>query len=124
MRFNDYMTFANVDIPLGPMVILCKPQRLNGPKPLGFGGGNIVHYLQDSLDSEVVGFVKYAMKKEIRNTGLNMKGQEEKIKASKLYFPVAECSCQGHPHTLFQTTPTLPPNPAPPPPLPLAGDRA
>lgn len=74
MRFNDDITLASVDIPLGPMVILCKPQRSNGPKPLGYGGGKTVHYLQDFLDSEVVGFVKYATMKEIRNIRLGVKG--------------------------------------------------
>lgn len=95
---NDYVTFGNVDLPQGPMVILHKPQRSNGPKPLGFGGGNTVHYLQHSTDS-VVGFVKYAMKKEIKNTGLNMKEEEEKIKALEFYFQVAKCSCRDFPVT-------------------------
>lgn len=95
MGFSDDTTFAKVDIPLEPPMVLCKPQRSGEPKPLGFGGGKITHYLQDSLDSEVAGFVKYAMKKEIRKARLNVKGQEEKIKALALYSPVAKCSCRG-----------------------------
>lgn len=113
MEFNDAITLATVDSPLGPMVILCKPQRSNGPRPLGFGEGNIVCCLQDSLDSEVVEFVKYAMKKEIRNTRLNTKGREGKIKALELYSPVAKCSCWGRP-----PYPPHPPTPCIPAPSP------
>lgn len=66
MRFNDYMTLANVDILLGLLVILCKPQRSNGPNLQGLEE-EVQFTIYDSLDSEVVGFVKYEMKKEIKN---------------------------------------------------------
>lgn len=54
------------------MVILWKPQRSKGLNPLELGEKYIVCYLQDLQVSKLVGFVKYAMEKEIRNTRLNM----------------------------------------------------